>query len=209
MPIERLLLVGAGGHAKVVYDALLAIKEFVRIEIRDDDPNSAKDGLLGSPVLIPIGDPSGWSAHVHIAIGDNQVRRQLGEAALAAAKKLYTVSHPSALVSQHAEIGAGAFVAAAAIVAPSARVGAGAIVNHGAIVDHDCDVGAWAHIAPNAVLGGDVRVGRGCLIGSSAVLLPGVRVGDWAIVGSGAVVTADVEAKETVVGVPAKSLRRR
>jgi sugar O-acyltransferase (sialic acid O-acetyltransferase NeuD family) len=176
------------------------------VSVRDDDPRLGGQVLLGCPIAVPIGDVASLYDPVHVAIGDNRARKRLGLAVLAAGKRLYKVIHARAVVSPHADIADGVFVAASGVVGPSARIARGAIVNHGAIVDHDCEVGAWTHIAPNAVLGGDVKVGVGCLIGSGAVILPGVTIGDAAIVGAGAVVTKPVPAGTTVVGVPARAM---
>lgn len=200
MPINELSLLGAGGHAKVVCDAVFGD---AIIAMYDDDVALKGKFLLGYVVNVPIGDITAVRQPVHVAVGDNRARKRLGEAVMEAGKRLHTVIHRCAVVSAHALIADGVFIAARAVVAPDASIGRGAIINHGAVVDHDCEVEAWAHIAPNAVLGGDVRIGEGCLIGSGAVVLPGVSVGEWAVVGAGAVVTKPVPARATTVGVPA------
>jgi len=202
MPTEEYVIVGAGGHAKVVLDACQRAYPGARLEVRDDDPAKANATLLGVAIRTPIAAALGRRCHV--AMGDNAARRRISEAVLQAGGALASVVHPAAQVSRHAAIEGGAFIAAAAVVAPQARIGRGAIVNHGAVVDHDCEVGAWSHIAPGAVLGGAASVGESCLIGSGAVLLPGVRVAAGATIGSGAVVTRDVAAGAVVTGVPGR-----
>jgi len=202
MPTEEYVILGSGGHAMVVLDACQCAYPDANLEVRDDDPAKANAILLGVAIRTPIAPALGRRCHA--AVGDNAVRRRLGEAVLQAGGILAPVVHPAALVSRHAAIESGAFIAAAAVVAPQARIGRGAIVNHGAVVDHDCEVGAWTHIAPGAVLGGAASVGEGCLIGSGAVLMPGVRVAVGATIGSGAVVTRDVAAGAVVTGVPGR-----
>lgn len=204
MPTDRLLVIGAGGHGKVVLDALRLTGATVDVEVRDDDRARANSVISGYTVGAPIGEPAGWASWVHIAIGHNATRARFVERVLAAGKRLYSVVHPRAVVSPFARVGDGVFLAANAVLGPSAELEAGVIVNHAAVVDHDCRVGAGTHIAPSAVLGGAVRVGKKCLIGSGAVILPGVCINDRAVVGSGAVVTRDVEAGAVVVGIPAR-----
>lgn len=209
MPTERLLLIGAGGHAKVVYDALRVANAPYILEVRSDNPENSRDRLLDCEVKVPVGDIASWPDRVHVAIGDNRVRRKFGESVLSSGKILHTVIHPSALLSSYAHLSNGVFLAGYCLVAPSALIETGSIVNHGAVIDHDCRVGAWTHVGPRAVLGGAVHIGEECLVGSGAVILPGITLGDRVIVGSGAVVTRDIDSGTTVVGVPARSLSVR
>jgi sugar O-acyltransferase (sialic acid O-acetyltransferase NeuD family) len=205
MPTSTCVILGAGGHAKVVLDALQRARVDFACEVWDDDPGKRGTLLLGVPVQGPI-ERERLRAACHVAIGDNDARERLCATVRASGGSLLAIVHPAAQVSRHARVGAGAFVAAQAVVAPDAAVGEGAIVNHGAVIDHDCSVGGWTHVAPGAVLGGAARVGARCLIGSGAVLLPGVMVADGATIGAGAVVLRDVPAGATVAGVPAKRL---
>jgi sugar O-acyltransferase (sialic acid O-acetyltransferase NeuD family) len=202
--LTELLLVGAGGHAKVVYDAIVAANLSASVRVLDEDPRRSGERFFDLGIEAPNGSLSELPKNVHVAVGDNCSRRDVCERMAGAGKKWVVVIHPRAHVSARAEVRGGAFVAALAAVAPSAVVETCAIVNHGAIVDHDCIVGPWAHVAPNATLGGGVKIGAGALIGAGCVVLPGVTVGDWAVVGAGAVVTRPVPDRQVVVGVPAK-----
>jgi sugar O-acyltransferase (sialic acid O-acetyltransferase NeuD family) len=208
MPTEHLILIGAGGHARVVFDAAMASGAWRTIEVRDDVAVPSGTAFDGRPVSAPALPPAvAADASAHVAIGHNATRHALVESLRARNVALAIVLHPRACVSSRAQIALGAFVAAQAVVGPMARVGHGSIINHAAIIDHDCEIGDWCHVAPGAILGGGVIVGIGALIGAGAVLLPGVRVGDGATVGAGAVVTKTVAAESVVAGVPARELR--
>ncbi len=204
MATEMIHLIGAGGHAKVVLDALLAGgADPAGLCVRDGRAEMRGRDLLGAVIDTPELDPGLAGQAVHVAIGAIPARAELLGRALALGARPLTVIHPSAQVSPFANVGGGTFVAALAVIGPSARVGQGVIVNHGAVVDHDCLVGDHCHIAPNASLGGGARIGDRVLIGAGAVVLPGVSIGDDAIIGAGAVVTRDAPDHAEWVGVPA------
>jgi sugar O-acyltransferase (sialic acid O-acetyltransferase NeuD family) len=198
-------ILGAGGHAKVVLDAL-------------DSNGTNQDSIVvydTSPHLINTLVFEKWrvqdqkhldlKARLHIAIGDNKVRKALSIKHSKGLDDLVAIQHNKAIVSCTASISPGSFIAAGAVVAPHAKLGYGVIANHMSIIDHDCFIGNWVHIAPNATLGGQVIVHEGSMVGAGAVVLPGVIIGAYSIIGAGAVVTRDVPSKETVYGIPAKS----
>ena len=205
--LTELLLIGAGGHAKVVIEAVLATNKSCRIVLADQDKTKVGKSLLGN---IPINYLSNWEKlpeHCHVAIGDNKGRKQLNLIAQEQGKQLFAVVHPDSCVSPCANIGDGAFVAAKVVIAAEAEIGEGCIINHGAIIDHDCCIGSFSHVAPNATLSGGVKVGQGCLIGAGAVILPEVAIGDHVIIGAGSVVTSDVPNGQIIVGSPGRCVR--
>lgn len=197
-------VIGAGGHAKVVVDALLACGIAPdRIRVSDNNPQLAGTLLAGMRVAHPALGPGMAGAWFHVAIGNGAVRGALHRELLALGARPLAVCHPRAVRSPFASVGQAVFLAANAVVGPDAVLGDGVIVNHGAVVDHDCEVGAFSHVAPNATLAGAVRVGAQVLVGAGARLLPGVRVGDLAVVGAGAVVIKNIPPAHTAIGVPA------
>lgn len=202
-------LLGAGGHAKVVLDTLLLVCASDAISVYDDNPSKLGSKILGFEVFVPIQHHLNLPINIHVAIGDNLVRRRLGEDILNGKKNYFVIIHPTAVVSKFSQIGKGVFIGAGAIVAPDANLEDGVIINHHAVVDHDCIIGSWTHIAPGVVLGGGVTVGKNCLIGAGAIVLPGIRIADDAVIGAGAVVTRDVAQGITVVGIPARNNRMK
>lgn len=203
MPTD-ILLYGAGGHGKVVLDAINRLG--LRAVIADDDMDKTGRNLMGIPIMRM--DNINDMKTVHVAIGDNVTRKMIVNKLLNSGWELETVIHPLAVISEHSEIKRGTFLAASVIVGPDTEIGQCTIVNHGAVIDHDCIIGDFCHIAPNSTLGGAVVIGDSVLIGSGSVILPGVCVGDEAIVGAGAVVTCDIDSGKVVVGMPAAEIKQ-
>lgn len=203
----RILIVGAGGHAKVVADAVATGQRATVVGFIEDD---RQDGELprehcGFPVHRDLA-ALGRVPHdaVVIAIGDNRTRRMKFLAAIAAGETLCMAVHSGAVVAASASIGAGTLVCAGAVVNPDSVVGANVILNTRSSIDHDCRIEDHVHVAPGVTIGGDVVVREGAFVGIGAVIKPGVTVGAWATVGAGAVVIRDVPEKAVVVGVPAR-----
>jgi acetyltransferase EpsM len=206
---NQLVIIGAGGHAKVVLDVALAVNLTV-LGFLDDHATVAPDPryrLLGA--LKVLEDLMSWhpGCQVFIAIGDNRIRRQLGHDLLNGRRVTPALVHPFGCVSPSAQFGSGTVLMPGVVVNAGTRVGRHAILNTCSSVDHDCSIGDYAHISPGAHLAGTVTVGEGCHIGTGASVLPGVKVGDWAVIGAGAVVTTDIPPRSVAVGVPARVVK--
>lgn len=187
-------LIGAGGHCKVVLDALLAGgADPGGMVVRDARVERAGDSVLGVPIICPELDDDLAGQEVHVAIGANEARARLAQAAIGRGGKLIAVRHPSARVSPFATIAPGAFIGANAYVGPGAVIGAGTLINHGAVVDHDVVVGDHAFVGAGSVLGGGSAVGAGAWLGPGTVVVSGVRVAAGAILPPGSVATTDGE----------------
>jgi sugar O-acyltransferase (sialic acid O-acetyltransferase NeuD family) len=191
---------GAGGHGKVVLDAM----QVAHIDCTGFVDDKEVSNWAGLSVLKLSDLVLENSMYFHLAIGNNKTRENI--VAQLKNANFFSVTHPSAVIARTAQIGLGTFLAAQSVVAPDAKIGSHCIINHAAVVDHDCVVGDYTHIAPQCILGGGVKVGKGVLIGTGAVVLPGITIADYAVIGAGAVVTKYVAAGMTVVGNPAKSI---
>lgn len=195
---------GAGGHAKVVIEAIRAATPDAVIGVIDDNAANWGKSLLGVPV---VGGRDHAAAHRGIplvpAIGNNQSRLAVMRWAATEGLALATVIHPGAIVSPSAVIEAGSVLAPGAIVNADTRLGHGTIVNTGASVDHDCTIGAGVHVGPGARICGGVNIGDGTLVGVGAVIVPGIVIGTACIIGAGAVVIRPVADGTCVFGVPA------
>jgi UDP-perosamine 4-acetyltransferase len=207
------LILGAGGHAKVAIEALLRASIPV-LGITDPDASLLGRTVLGIPVV--GGDDEVLRHrpdHVFLVNGLGSVgpaarRRELFERFRRAGYGFARVIHPSAIVASDVVVGEGAQVMAGAVIQPGTRIGCNAIVNTRASVDHDCEIGDHAHIAPGAVLSGSVRVGEGAHVGTGASVIQGIRIGAGSVVGAGAAVVRDVPERATVLGVPAREVPR-
>jgi sugar O-acyltransferase (sialic acid O-acetyltransferase NeuD family) len=203
-----LIVLGAGGHAKVVIATLRAAGRAPTM-VLDDDPQRWGTRALDVPVEGPVERCRHLGPHEAIlAIGDNRIRRRLAaELEDATAITWATAVHPAATVDPSVRLGPGSVVFAGAVVQPDTVVGSHVIVNTAASVDHDCSVDDFAHVGPGSHLGGHVRVGEGSLLGIGSIVLPTCTIGAWAVIGAGATVTGRVEDGWTVTGTPAQ--RRR
>jgi sugar O-acyltransferase (sialic acid O-acetyltransferase NeuD family) len=194
------VVIGAGGHAKVVVATLQAAGVSIA-GIYDDDKSRHGTDLMGIPIRGPAEESVGTGLPMLIAVGDNRARRELARRLKG---EFATAVHPTAVVHPSCHIGLGSVVFAGAIIQPDSTLGEHVIVNTGASIDHDCRVGAFSHVGPGVRLCGNVTVGEGALMGVAAAAVPGSTIGEWSIVGAGAVVTKDVAPGATVVGIPAK-----
>jgi UDP-perosamine 4-acetyltransferase len=210
----KAVLIGAGGHARVVLDAARAAGAFEIVAVLDanaDRKGASLDGLeiVGDESEITALRGRGVNAALlgvgSVDVGD--VRRRLFARISGMGLELPVVRHPTAVVSPSVTIGPASVVFANATINPGARIGLNVIINTAAIVDHDVQIGDHAHVSPGAHLAGGVTVGEGSHIGIGATVLQGVHVGADVVVGAGAVVTRDVKDGDRVAGVPARSIR--
>jgi UDP-perosamine 4-acetyltransferase len=200
-------VLGNGGHAKVVLDAIRCQARYEVAGILSDRPDESTilPGLPHQgPVTRDLAERLGVNRAV-IAIGSNPVRARLADL-LDELVRFVTVVHPSATVASSASIGEGVVICAGSIVQPYATIGDHTIINTGATVDHDSCIESFSHVAPGSHLAGNVSVGRGAFLGIGSVVVPGVQIGANAVVGAGSVVIRDVETGSRVAGVPARPL---
>lgn len=196
--VKRIAVFGAGGHGKVVVDAILRQGSLAVACVVDDRPMPGAE-ILGEPVVggrEALLERRRLVDGVIVAIGDNRDRARVAQWLVGQGFALASVTHPAAVVAPSATIGAGCLLMPGAVVNACARIGANVIVNSCAVVEHDCEVGEDAHIAPGAVLCGEVCIGAETLVGAGAVVLPGVRVGRALLVKAGSVVARNVENEE-------------
>lgn len=211
----HIVLIGGGGHARVLVDAIRAAGETGVIAVLDADAARVGSALLDATVI--GGDEmlarlaAQGTRLFAVAVGgtrNNAPRALLYRRALDLGLQPLTIVHPRAVVSPWASVGPGCQILAGAVVNAAAVLGANVIVNTGAIVEHDCRIGDDVHIATGARLASTVTVGNRAHIGAGAVVRQLITIGEEAVVGAGAVVVKNIQAATVVAGVPAKELSR-
>lgn len=209
-----LIVLGAGGHARVLVDALIGTGSDLR-GLTDADPAKAGGTILGVPVLGGDEEVHNFAPEtVRLVNGLGSVRVSGHRSRLYEGfkKRGYTfaqVVHASAIVAADVGLSEGAQVMAGAVVQTGSRIGENAIINTRAAVDHDCIIGNHAHISPGATLCGNVEIGDSSHIGAGATVIQGVRIGRNCQVAAGAVVIRDIPDGATVMGIPAKEISKR
>lgn len=207
-----MLILGAGGHGRVVLDILLQAHKHRVAGFLDNNRDIVNRRIDGIPVMGVLDDLPAIAEResiygVIIAIGDNGTRRGLARQVEHIGLELISAIHPSAAIARSAMIGRNVVVAAGAIVCANCQIGDSVILNTGCIVDHQTMIGEGTHICPGVRIAGRVKVEPGVFVGIGATIVPKVTLGCEAIVGAGAVVIEDVLPMATVVGVPAKPIR--
>jgi sugar O-acyltransferase (sialic acid O-acetyltransferase NeuD family) len=216
MPLEmRVVLIGGGGHARVVLDAARAQGHEV-VAVLDADPVRRGQTLDGVPIVGDEADLPRLRAvgaeGVVLGVGSVTAaspRADLFARIVATGIALPTVQHPSAVVASAVSIGEASVLFANVVVNPGSRIGRNVILNTAAVVDHDCVIGDHVHISPGVRLAGGVTVGSGSHVGIGAVVIQGIRIGVDAFIAAGAVVVQDVADGARVAGVPARPLPQR
>ena len=200
--MEEIIIIGGGGHAKVLIDGLEQEGKY-KIQYIVDDNEDLHDLLaykvyrrshLSATVAVPL----------IIAIGNGHIRYQIASSLQAS---FISTIHPTAVVSKYAEVGSGSQIFANAVVNAGATIGNHCIVNTGTVVEHDCMIHDFVHLSPHSSLAGGVTVGAFTHIGIGATIIENVSIGSNVIIGAGAVVVHNIPDNCTAVGIPARPIK--
>lgn len=203
--MENIVVIGAGGHAKVVIDILLKDSTKNIVGILDDGFEKLKyRDIFGINILGKVSElkrfPKDYS--YIIAIGNRDVRDRIVKK-YPYLKYINAIS-PRAYIANGVEIGVGTVISHNAVINPDTKIGNHCIINTGAVVEHDTLVGDLSHIAPGVTICGGVTIGRGCWIGAKSVVIEGKSIGENCMIGAGSVIVRDVEKNSKVYGNPGR-----
>lgn len=211
--MKKIVLLGAGGHCKVIIDILNSTNKY---EIAGITDKSIKGNVLNIPI---IGDdnvlPKLYREGVEYAfiglgaLSNMNIRNLLYSQLKKIGFKLPVLIHKAAVVSPYSHVSDGTCVMAGAIINPGADIGENCIINTGSVIEHDCKVGHNTHISPNAAVAGRVTIGSNTHIGIGSSIIQGITIGNNVTIGAGAVVISNIEDNSLAVGIPAKVIKMK
>ncbi|WP_321327960.1 acetyltransferase [uncultured Ilyobacter sp.] len=201
---NKLLIIGASGHGKVVADIAIKMNKWQSIAFLDDD-KSIKTSM-GLEVIGKTADAFKYKeeADFFVAIGNNAVREKVQEKFIEEGLNVVILIHPSAVIGSDVEVGFGTAVMAGVVINSSTRIGNGCIINTSSSLDHDNFIEDYVHISPGVNMAGTVTVGRLSWLGIGSVVRNNVNICSGCKVGAGAVVVKDITEPGTYVGVPVR-----
>ncbi|MGJ8681694.1 acetyltransferase [Paraglaciecola sp.] len=204
-----LIVVGAGGHGKVVAECAESMSLYTEIVFLDAVmPEQTEVGAWRI-----IGIPESFesflseSSEFFVAIGDNKTRQRWLKILIDGGAKIATLVHASATISEYSSLGIGSLLCAHSVVNPYSTIGVGCILNTGATLDHDCEVENFVHIAPGCHVAGIVNIGELSFIGIGSSIVQSVNIGKNCVIGAGSVVVGDIRENTLGYGVPAKIIK--
>lgn len=194
--MTRLVIIGAGGHGRVVASVanLNGYKEIIFL-----DDNLSLDSISGAVCDYRMYSDSDF----FVAIGNNAVREKISSKLISDGINIVSMIHPKAIVDETVVIGKGSIVMANAVINAGATIGEGCIINTSSVIEHDCVIGGYSHVSVSSVLAGTVSIGVRCFIGANATIINNISVCDDVTVGAGAVVVKNINNAGIYIGVPA------
>jgi len=203
----NIVLIGDGGHGKVVRDLVLLNNNIKLVAFLDDKHKEVckKDNIIVGPISFAKTIMSMFpDVKFVISIGNNKVRKEIINKLNLPHIYYATLVHPTATISPSATLGHGSVIMAHAVIDADTHIGDHVIINTSSVVEHDNVVGNFVHLSPGATLTGAVTIEEGVLIGAGATVIPNIEIGQWSVIGAGSAVINPIPANSTAVGVPAK-----
>ena len=200
---KPVVILGGGGHARVVIDALRCAGHTIAgvIDPKPEVAQTLPKGIAWLGKDLSQAKPGEVQLAIGVGsldVGARNPRPRLFQEAKAGGFQILSFKHPSAVVADDVVLGEGAQIMAGAILQPGLRTGLNCIVNTGARLDHDCRIGDHVHVAPGVVVSGTVEIGDGAHLGTGAIVIQNIKIGAEAMIAAGAVITRDVPAQARI-----------
>jgi len=209
--MDKIVVVGGGGHAKIVISILKKMNKYKIIGYTD---NKNKGDLLGIPylgsddILIDLRYRNIKNAVLGIGhLDSSKIRVKIYHNLLDLEYSYPAIISPDALISEDTSIGMGTVVVDGAVINTGVEIGEFSIINTNSSIDHDCRIGNFVHIAPGVTLSGGVSVGDYTFVGAGSVVIQNISIKGHCTIGAGAVVNKDIITKGTYIGKPAKKIK--
>jgi sugar O-acyltransferase (sialic acid O-acetyltransferase NeuD family) len=209
MSLEKIILIGGGGHCRSVIDVIENTGKYIILGIVDEESKKGQKingyDVIGSDDDLPL--LSEQCGNFHISVGQIKsfvVRQSLFLAIKRLGAKLPIIIANDAYVASSATLGEGTIIMQHAMVNANAIVGENCIINTKALLEHDCEIGNYCHVSTGAILNGGVKIGKGVFIGSGSVVNQEIEIGRNCVIGSGSVVISDIEEDAFYMGNPAQ-----
>ncbi|NBJ70844.1 MULTISPECIES: acetyltransferase [Clostridia] len=204
---NKLLIIGASGHGKVLADIAKKMNQWKSIAFLDDD--TSKKEVLDLEVIGTINEAF---EHVHrysfiVGIGNNEIRKHIQEEINCENGEIATLIHPSACIGEEVVIGIGTVIMANAVINSGTKIGNGCIINTAATVDHDNIINDYVHVSPGAHLAGNVQIGSESWLGIGSIVNNNISIIANTLIGAGGTVVKDIKKSGTYVGVPVRRLK--
>lgn len=203
---NKLLIIGASGHGRVVVDIALKMNKWKQIAFLDDDENIKFS--MGIEVMGKVSDAFKYinEYDIFVAIGNNKIREKVQRQLETSGASIPTLIHPRSVIGEQVELGVGTVIMAGVIINCCTKIGKGCIINTSATLDHDNVIEDYVHISPGVNTAGTVKVGKGTWLGIRSAVSNNINITSGCKVGAGAVVVRDTNEAGTYVGVPARRI---
>lgn len=209
--IRPVIIIGGGGHARVLLEALRGMSRSVLGYLAPSEAEGGCGGVdyLGNDDVVSKHPPESVLLVNGVgSIASQETRREVFLRFREMGYGFVTVVHPSAIIASDVWLGEGCQVMAGAVLQPGVRCDENVIINTRAGIDHDCHIGAHSHVSIGATLSGDVSIGCETHVGAGSTVIQGILVGKRCIVAAGAVVTRNVPDGDKVAGMPARRMQK-
>lgn len=200
---NKLMIIGAGGHGKVVAN-IAKLNGYTEIYFLDDD--TSKEYIGEYKIVGTINDIDKYKDEYNffVAIGDNEIRERISSKLSESSIKQPVLVHPSAVIDETVQFSEGIVVMANVVINADTKISRGVIINTSSSVDHDCTIDEFTHICPGVHIAGTVNIGKNVWIGIGSSIINNVSVCDNCIIGAASIVVKDIDAKGTYFGCPAR-----